>query len=74
MQTLEEVRTSRGVTKTAAMRAMDVSRPTYDRYEEDPGLIPVGKYLALCEFLHVDPGDIFLPGASNQIHRKEAIV
>ena len=71
MQSIREIRKSRGVSVKAAMNAIDVSRPTYNKYEKDPTAMPVGKFVALCEFLHVDTGDIFLPGTSNQIHREE---
>lgn len=74
MQTLEERRHALGITVTAAHHALGVSRPTYYSYEKNPLNMPLGKYIELCAFLDVEPGDIFLPSALSQTERKEAQV
>ena len=74
MQTLEQVRKSRGVTATAAHHALGCSRVTYYKYEANPAKMPVGKFVQLCGFLHAEPTEIFLGEASSFIDREEVNV
>jgi transcriptional regulator with XRE-family HTH domain len=74
MQSLKEVRTERGLTIEQTIRALGISRPTYMKYESDPRTMPYGRFLALCEYLGVEPGDIFLPSAVKETKGKEVEV
>lgn len=65
MQTLEQARKTRGVSVTAAHHAIGCSRQSYYKYESNPAKMQVGKFLALCDFLRIDPTDIFLGDASS---------
>jgi len=60
-QTLAEIRRSRGVTKGAMVTLLDVSYPTYQKYEQDPGRMRVADLDKVCQFLHVSRDEIFLP-------------
>jgi|UPI00050999FD DNA-binding XRE family transcriptional regulator len=60
-QTLAEIRRSRGVTKGAMVNLLEVSYPTYQRYERDPGCMRVADLDKVCRFLHVRRDEIFLP-------------
>ena len=74
MQTFEKVRKARGVSATAAQHALGCSRPTYYKYEANPAKMPVGKFVQLCDFLHVAPTDIFLGDAVSDSDREEVEV
>lgn len=71
MRTLRDIRKAHGVTATAAARALGVSRPTYYRYEENPECMTVESALALCDFLHIAPEEIFLQESVSFTNRKE---
>lgn len=71
MQSLKECRIERGVTLQAVCDAADISRPTMMKYESEAGLMPVAKFNAVCDFLHVSPDEIFLGAVVNHIDRKE---
>lgn len=60
MQTLKEIRESRGVKQIAIAEHLGITRQTYASYEENPRSMSVGQALAVCEFLHCKLGDIFL--------------
>lgn len=60
MQTLEQVRKSRGVTKRAMARHLGVSEPTYRKYERDPSCMSVADFRKVCDFLHCRQSVIFL--------------
>lgn len=60
MQTLEQVRKARGVTKQAMARHLGVSYPTYTKYERDPGCMSVADFRKVCRFLHCKQSVIFL--------------
>jgi transcriptional regulator with XRE-family HTH domain len=64
-QTLAEIRRSRGVTKGAMVTLLDVSYPTYQKYERDPGRMRVADLDKVCQFLHVSRDEIFLPRNAN---------
>ncbi len=64
-QTLGEIRREHGVTKGALARLIDVSYPTWQRYEEDPGRMRVADLDKVCRFLHVRREDVFLPNNLN---------
>lgn len=59
MQTLRSVREEKGVTKAAVCRHLGISRPTYDGYEDNPGLMRVETAKQLAAFLGVEVQDIF---------------
>ena len=58
-QTLREARESRGFTQKDVAIALNVSLPTYIRYEENPEVMPVFKAKAVCKFIGCDIRDIF---------------
>ena len=62
MQTLKEARESRGIKKVAVANSLNISRQTYDRYEENPRIMPVYQAEAACEFIGCDIGQIFFGG------------
>jgi transcriptional regulator with XRE-family HTH domain len=57
--TLREAREKRGITKAAVCSAIGVSRPTYDRYEENPDSMTVEQAKKICEFMGYTPDQIF---------------
>lgn len=61
MKTLMQVRKERGVTQRAVADYLGVSRHTYRRYESEQEKMTVGQAKAVCNFLHCDVADIFLP-------------
>lgn len=61
MQTLREIRESRGVKQVAIAEHLGIARQTYASYEENPRSMTVGQALAVCAFLHCKLSDIFLP-------------
>ena len=64
-QTLSELRRSRGVTKGAMAGLLNVTYPTWARYERDPGCMRVADLDKVCQFLHVRRDEIFLPRDAN---------
>lgn len=60
MQTLKEIRESRGVKQIAIAEHMGITRQTYASYEENPRSITIDQALAVCAFLHCKVSDIFL--------------
>ena len=65
MQTLREIRESRGVKQVAIAERLGVARQTYASYEENPRSMTVDQALAVCAFLHCKLSDIFLLGEVN---------
>lgn len=65
MQTLKEVRESRGVTQKAVSEHLGVARQTYCRYENKQEKMSIEQAKAACEFLHCSVSDIFLPEEVN---------
>lgn len=61
MQSLKEVRESRGVKQLAVAAYLGVSRQTYASYENNPESMSVEQAKAVCDFLHVSVADIFFP-------------
>lgn len=59
MKSLEQIRTDKGVSKTAICRHLGISRPTYDAYESNPQTMKVSTAKSLAEYLGVDVTDIF---------------
>lgn len=59
MQTLEEIRKARGVTKSACAKALNISLPTWDKYEKDPTQMRVLQMYQICNFLHCEFDNIF---------------
>lgn len=65
MQTLRQIRESKGVTKAAIVRYLGISKPTYDDYERHPEHMRVETAKKLSEFLGVDISDIFFCSKCN---------
>ncbi len=65
MQTLREIRESRGVKQVAIAEHLGIARQTYASYEENPRSMTVDQALAVCAFLHCKLSDIFLLGEVN---------
>lgn len=60
MNTLRDVRESKGVKKVAVQRMLGVSQPTYDRYELYPGEMRAKDLERVLRFLGITRDDIFL--------------
>lgn len=60
MQTLKEIRESRGIKQIAIAEHMGITRQTYASYEENPRSMTIDQALAVCAFLHCKVSDIFL--------------
>lgn len=65
MNTLKEVRDSRGVKQKAVAEHLGVSRQTYSRYENNQEKMSIEQAKAVCSFLRCDLADIFLPEEVN---------
>lgn len=65
MQSIEQIRTSKGVTKAAIARHLGISKPTYDIYEQHPERMRVETAKELASFLGVKLEDIFFLRSSN---------
>ena len=65
MQTLKEARESRGIKQLAVADALDISRQTYAKYEENPDSMTVLQAKAACEFIGCDIGDIFFGSSAS---------
>ena len=61
MQTLRGVRELRGVTQKAAAEYLGVARQTYAKYENKQEKMTVEQAKAVCDFLHCEVTDVFLP-------------
>lgn len=59
--TLRGMRELRGVTQKAVAEHLGVTRQTYASYESKQEKMSVEQAKAVCEFLHCDLADIFLP-------------
>lgn len=59
MQTLKEARESRGIKQIAVANALNVTRQTYAKYEDEPHNMTVLQAQTACDFIGVDIGDIF---------------
>lgn len=60
MQTLKEIRESRGVKQIAIAEYLGITRQTYASYEENPRSMTIDQALAVSAFLHCTLSDIFL--------------
>ena len=60
MQTLKEIRESRGVKQIAIAEYLGITRQTYASYEENPRRMTIDQALVVCAFLHCTLSDIFL--------------
>ncbi len=58
METIKSVRKELGITKKAMARRMNVSRPTYDKYESNPGKMRVWRAKQLASILGITLEDI----------------
>lgn len=58
--TLARVRESKGVKKGAVAEAINVTYPTYKKYEENTRNMPAGALADACKFLGVSLDSIFL--------------
>lgn len=61
MQTLRAVRELRGVTQKAVAEHLGVARQTYASYENKQEKMTVEQAKAVCDFLHCEMADVFLP-------------
>ena len=61
MQTLKEAREARGIKQVAVADAIGVARQTYAGYESDQDTMTVKQAKKACEFIGLDPSEIFLP-------------
>ena len=59
MQTLREAREARGIKQNAVADALNITRQTYAKYEENPRIMPVFQAEAACKFIGCDIADIF---------------
>lgn len=59
MQTLKEARESRGIKQNAVADALNITRQTYARYEDNPRIMPIYQAEAACEFIGCDISQIF---------------
>ena len=51
MQSIRELRESKGIKQVAVASYLGVSRQTYARYEADPERLTIAQARLLCEFL-----------------------
>jgi putative transcriptional regulator len=65
MQTLKEVRERQGVSQKAVAEHLGVVRQTYANYETKQEHMTIEQAKAVCEFLHCEVADIFLPDEVN---------
>lgn len=65
MKTLKDAREDSGYTQAEVANALDITRQTYARYEENPRVMPVYKAKAACEFIGCSIADIFFGDVSN---------
>ncbi len=61
MKTLKEIRESHGVSQKAVASHLGVARQTYAKYETRQERMTIEQAKAVCEFLHCDIADVFLP-------------
>lgn len=54
MQTLKEARMARGIKQQAVAAALNISRQTYAKYENDPRTMPIGQAESACAFIGCD--------------------
>lgn len=62
MQTLKEAREGRGIMQRAVAEALNITRQTYAKYEENPRIMPVYQAEAACNFIGCDINEIFFDG------------
>lgn len=65
MKTLKEIRESKGVKQLAVAEHLGISRQAYAYYEQNPQRLRLEQANAVCEFLHCDIGEFFLPSKVN---------
>jgi len=59
MLTLKEAREARGIKQLSVANALNITRQTYAKYEDNPRIMPVYQAEAACNFIGCDIGDIF---------------
>lgn len=59
MLTLKEAREARGIKQIAVADALDITRQTYAKYEENPRTMPVYQAEAACAFIGCEVSEIF---------------
>lgn len=59
MKTVREMRVARGKTQAEMADDLGVSRPTYIKFENDPGAMSVGTAQRVCALLDCSMEDIF---------------
>lgn len=61
MDTLKELRVSRGLKQEDMATALGISRPRYCQIEKDPDRARIEQARMICEILDCSMDDIFLP-------------
>lgn len=59
MKTLKQAREERGIKQKAVANALDISRQTYAKYEDNPREMPIFQAKAACKFIGCDIKEIF---------------
>lgn len=67
MKTLQEIRVSKGVSKIAMARHLGVSRPCYNKYENDPSTMRIETAKQAADFLGVDVQVFFSSQTGNKL-------
>lgn len=64
METIKEARERRGIKQYAVADHIGITRQTYAKYEENPDLFSIEQAKAACDFIGVNPAEIFFGKAS----------
>lgn len=65
MESIQQIRESKGVTKAAVARHLGISKPTYDLYEQHPERMRIETAQSVADFLGVQLSDIFFFACGN---------
>lgn len=68
MTDLREAREAKGLSQNDVAVALNISRQTYLRYEENPEVMPVYQAKAACKFIGCDIRDIFFGSKVSKTH------
>lgn len=60
MQSLQEIRESKGIKLNSVAQHIGVSRQTYRKYEKNPGSMTIDQALSVCNFIGCSVDEIFL--------------
>lgn len=59
MQSIRDIRRSKGIMQRSAAECLGVSRQTYRRYERNQDLLTIDQARAICDLLGCDINDVF---------------